>query len=186
MLRWGGRRRAHRRSGWTGGRRSTHCSTSAARNADLCSGQQSGRGSIVSRTEFALQLKTDHHKPRNQGRNEVRCRPGQEASLAPPCSNLRSFGSKYTVLKKVLATLLAFRRHSQSLGARGFGPLSLRSCPPLRMEVNKSCSGSTEDKTTTLQADNFSLQCSKPYHQPSSDNPNNITNANRVFHAMKQ
>jgi len=41
-----------------------------------------------------------------QGRNEVRWRPGQEASLAPPCSNLRSFGSKSTVLKKVLATLL--------------------------------------------------------------------------------
>jgi len=29
-----------------------------------------------------------------QGRNEARWRPGQEASLAPPCSNLRSFGSK--------------------------------------------------------------------------------------------
>jgi len=41
-----------------------------------------------------------------QGRNEVRWRPGQEASLAPPCSNLRSFGSKSTVLKKVLATML--------------------------------------------------------------------------------
>jgi len=32
-----------------------------------------------------------------QGRNEVRWRPGQEASLALPCSNLRSFGSKCTV-----------------------------------------------------------------------------------------
>jgi len=41
-----------------------------------------------------------------QGRKEARWRPGQEASLAPPCSNLMSFGSKYTVLKKVLATLL--------------------------------------------------------------------------------
>jgi len=41
-----------------------------------------------------------------QGRNEVRWRPGQEASLAPPCSNLRSFGSKCTMLKKVLVTLL--------------------------------------------------------------------------------
>jgi len=36
-----------------------------------------------------------------QGRNEVRWRPGQEASLEPPFSNLRSFGSKCTVLKKV-------------------------------------------------------------------------------------
>jgi len=32
--------------------------------------------------------------------------PGQEASLASPCSNLRSFGSKFTVLKKVHVTLL--------------------------------------------------------------------------------
>ena len=29
-----------------------------------------------------------------QGRNDVRWRPGQEATLAPPCSNLRLFGSK--------------------------------------------------------------------------------------------
>ena len=40
-----------------------------------------------------------------QGRNEVRQRPGQEASLAPPCSNLMSLGSKCTVFKKVLVTL---------------------------------------------------------------------------------
>ena len=40
-----------------------------------------------------------------QGRNEVRWRPRQEASLAPPCSNLRSFRTKYTVLKKVPVTL---------------------------------------------------------------------------------
>ena len=46
------------------------------------------------------------HYSVDQGRNEVRWRPGQEASLAPPCSNLRSFGSKCTVLKKVLVTLL--------------------------------------------------------------------------------
>jgi len=41
-----------------------------------------------------------------QGRNEVRWCPGQKASLAPPYSNLRSSGTKYTVLKKVLVTLL--------------------------------------------------------------------------------
>jgi len=40
-----------------------------------------------------------------QGRNETRWRPGQEASLVPLCSNLRSFWNKYTVLKKVLVTL---------------------------------------------------------------------------------
>ena len=42
----------------------------------------------------------------SQERNEVRWRLEQEASLAPPCSNLRSFGSKYTLLNKVLATFL--------------------------------------------------------------------------------
>ena len=41
-----------------------------------------------------------------QGHNEVRWRPRQETSLAPSCSNLRSFESKCTVLKKVLVTLL--------------------------------------------------------------------------------
>jgi len=41
-----------------------------------------------------------------QGRNEIRWRPGQEARLAPPCSNLSSFESKCTVLKKILVTLL--------------------------------------------------------------------------------
>jgi len=40
------------------------------------------------------------------GRKEVRWRPGQEASLAPRCSKLSSFGSKCTVLKKVFVTLL--------------------------------------------------------------------------------
>jgi len=41
-----------------------------------------------------------------QGRNEVRWRPGQEASLLPPFSNLRSLGSKCIVLKKILVKLL--------------------------------------------------------------------------------
>jgi len=36
----------------------------------------------------------------------ARLRPGQEASLAPPCSNLRSFGSKFTVLKNVQVAIL--------------------------------------------------------------------------------
>ena len=50
----------------------------------------------------------------NQERNEVRWCPGQEASLAPPCSNLRSFGSKCTILKKVLSTLLGLLEPPQS------------------------------------------------------------------------
>jgi len=41
-----------------------------------------------------------------QGRSEVRCCPEQKTSLAPPCSNLRPFGCKYTVLKTKLPTLL--------------------------------------------------------------------------------
>ena len=55
-----------------------------------------------------------------QGRSEVRWRPGQEASVAPPCVNLSSFGSKCTMLKKVLVTLLGL------FGARGVVPPSLR------------------------------------------------------------
>ena len=41
-----------------------------------------------------------------QGHNEVRWSQGQETSLAPPCSNLRSFGNKFTVLKNVHVTIL--------------------------------------------------------------------------------
>jgi len=40
-----------------------------------------------------------------QGRNDVKWRPRQEARLAAR-SNLRSFGSKYTALKKVFVTML--------------------------------------------------------------------------------
>jgi len=35
----------------------------------------------------------------SQERAEVGWRPGQETSLAPPCSNIRSFGSKCALLK---------------------------------------------------------------------------------------
>ena len=41
-----------------------------------------------------------------QGHNVARWRLGQEASLASPCSNLMSFGSKRTLLKKVRVKLL--------------------------------------------------------------------------------
>jgi len=41
-----------------------------------------------------------------QGRTEVRWRPGKEKSWAPPCSYLRSFGSKCIVIKKKLETFL--------------------------------------------------------------------------------
>jgi len=61
-----------------------------------------------------------------QGRNEVRWRPGQEASLVPPCSNLRSIGRKFTVLKEVLVTLLGLFGAPRS----DSGPGELCSCPP--------------------------------------------------------
>ena len=69
--------------------------------------------------------------PPLQGRNEVRWRPGQEASLAPQCSNLRSFGSKRTVLKKVLVTLLGLfgASHSHSAPPQWFGARKI--VPPL-------------------------------------------------------
>ena len=65
-----------------------------------------------------------------QGRNEVRWRPGQEASLAPPCSNLRSFGSKSTVLKKVLATLLGIFGPPTAVSRRpgNYASLPARGC----------------------------------------------------------
>jgi len=46
-----------------------------------------------------------HVAPSTDRHTWHRQRPGQEASLAPPCSNLRSLGSTCTVLKKVLVTL---------------------------------------------------------------------------------
>jgi len=45
-----------------------------------------------------------------QGRNEVRWRHGQETSLAPPCSNLRSFGSKCAVEETTCDIVGIFRR----------------------------------------------------------------------------
>jgi len=52
-----------------------------------------------------------------QGRNEVTWSPGQEASLAPPCSNLKSFGSKCAVEKSTCDIVEPFRRPSHSFGA---------------------------------------------------------------------
>jgi len=41
-----------------------------------------------------------------KGRNKVRWCPRQEASLAPLCSNLNFFGSKWTVMRKLPMILL--------------------------------------------------------------------------------
>ena len=59
-----------------------------------------------------------------QGRNEVKWRPGQEASLTPPYSNLRSFGNKCTVLTKVLVALLGLFGHPAMIRRPG-------NCAPL-------------------------------------------------------
>jgi len=53
-----------------------------------------------------------------QERDKVRWLPGQEASLAPPCSNLRFLQSKCTVLKKVLVILWTFSAPPQSFRSR--------------------------------------------------------------------
>ena len=56
--------------------------------------------------------------------------PGARSKFGAPCSNLRSFGSKYTLLKKVLVTLLglfgALRSHSSPHSDSAPGEL----CPP--------------------------------------------------------
>ena len=59
-----------------------------------------------------------------QGHNEVRWHLEQKTSFPPPCSNLRSFGSKCTVLKKVLMTLLERFGSPQWFGDRGIVPLA--------------------------------------------------------------
>jgi len=61
-----------------------------------------------------------------QGRTEFRWCPGKETSLAHPCSNLRSFRSKFTVLKKKLVTLPGLCRRPPNDSALGAVPPSLR------------------------------------------------------------
>ena len=46
-----------------------------------------------------------------QERNEVKWRPGQEASFTPPCSNLRPVGSKCAVEESTCDIVGTFRRH---------------------------------------------------------------------------
>jgi len=66
---------------------------------------------ITRRTDIVTEQERSHAI---QGRNEVKWRSGQETSLAPPLSNLRSFGSKLSVLKNVLVTLLRLSGASRS------------------------------------------------------------------------
>ena len=94
-------------------------------------------------------LKTYTHKTCIHGRNKVRWSPGQEASSVSLCSNLRSCGSKCTVLKKVLVTLLGLfgvpRSHSASAVIRRPGnctplasPLSALACRTKHKIDNKT------------------------------------------------
>ena len=48
-----------------------------------------------------------------QRRNEVSWHPGKETSLEPPCSNLRSFGSKSAVEESTCDIVRRFRRAPQ-------------------------------------------------------------------------
>jgi len=63
-----------------------------------------------------------------QGRNKVKWRLGQEASLTPPCSNPMSFGCKCTVLKKVHCR--DFAASPQSFGAPIVIPGNCDPLPP--------------------------------------------------------
>ena len=60
----------------------------------------------------------------------VRRRQGQEASLAPPCSNLRLFGRKFAVLKKVLVKLLGFSAPLTVIRRPYNDPAPGELCPP--------------------------------------------------------
>jgi len=65
------------------------------------------------------------------GRNKVRWRPGQATSLAPPCSNLSSFGSKCAVEEStcdIVGTFRHPRNHSATGQFRPPCPSSLRLC----------------------------------------------------------
>ena len=57
-----------------------------------------------------------------EGRNEVRWRPVQEVSLTPPCSTLKSSGSKRAVEESTCNIVGTFRRPPQWFGSRGIGP----------------------------------------------------------------
>ena len=71
-----------------------------------------------------------------QGRNEVRWRPGQEASLAPPYSNLRPFGSKWTVWEESTCDIVwTFRRPRSPSAPGGLCP---RCAPGLKWTAERS------------------------------------------------
>jgi len=67
------------------------------------------------------------------GRNKVKCCLGQRTSLAPPCSNLRSFGSKCAEEESTCDIVVTYwHPHSDSVPRELhlLAPPLLRLCPP--------------------------------------------------------
>ena len=90
-----------------------------------------------------------------KGRTEVRLRPGQETSLAPPYLNLWYFGSKCTALKKKLTTLLRLFGPPQWFYARSIVPTCLRSwCYTSRQSAQLWNLQSPECQTTSPKWEN--------------------------------
>jgi len=111
-----------------------------------------------------------------QERNEVRWRPGQEACLAPPCLNLKSFGSKCTAVKKVLVTLLGL-----------FGvPMMIRrpgNCAPLALPPLLPCQGCNCFRAMTN--DSFGIT-SVATQQLLTDCPNRLTRFRVQYRLSRQ
>jgi len=79
-----------------------------------------------------------HPAPRSVQRSDGA--RGKKTSLAPWCSNLRAFGSKCTVLKKVRATLLELSAPlSYLIGARVIAPPSPSISPYLHPQRQHYC-----------------------------------------------
>jgi len=90
-----------------------------------------------------------------KGWTEVRLRPGQETSLAPPYLNVKSFGSKCTALRKKLAILLGLFGAPQWFGARRLWPPSFRPwCDTSRQSAQLWNSQSPECRTTSPNWEN--------------------------------
>jgi len=82
----------------------------------------------------------------NQERNEVRWRPGQEASLALPRSNLTSFRNQmYGIKESTCGTVGLF-------GAQGIAPPWLRPCEKFQMTSTETKSSTRKSEPTVTSA----------------------------------
>ena len=105
---------------------------------------------------FVVHWFTNHT---TQGRNKVRWRQEKEASVALPCSSLRSFGSKCTVLKKVLVKLLGlFGALRSDLVPRKLFPLTPLTTPLIAVWGGGSDRAATLPRLKIFRA---SATCSK-------------------------